>query len=128
MALHPELNPRIPAELLWLRLPLQPALLAGGARRSLTEAVDTTSSARSRLGSWGRMRSEQRAGLEPALTRFGLAPELVARAAAYVAEAEGLSAALDATVLIHGDLSHLNFTVEHAAATGRSPACSTGAT
>lgn len=36
----------------------------------------------------------------------------MAQAAAYVAEAEGLTAALDATVLVHGDLSHLNFMVE----------------
>ncbi len=61
---------------------------------------------------WERMRSGQHADLELALTRSGLAPELVAQAAAYVAEADGLGAVVDATVLVHGDLSHLNFMVE----------------
>lgn len=60
---------------------------------------------------WERMLAEQRAELEPALARSGVAAELVARAANYVAEAAQF-ADLETTALVHGALSHLNFMVE----------------
>lgn len=84
-----------------------------GALMAAVHALPVESLSSSLLGfDWGLMLDEQRADLEPALARSGLSAELVAQASAYVAEAEGLSAAIDTTALVHGDLSHLNFMVE----------------
>lgn len=64
---------------------------------------------------WARMLAEQRADLEPALTRSGPSAELVAQAADYVAEAAVLRPLVETPALVHGDLSHLNFLVEQRA-------------
>lgn len=60
---------------------------------------------------WARMVAEQRATCAAAIAVSGVNAALAAQAASYVAAAEPLLANDTAHVLLHGDLSHLNFLV-----------------
>ncbi len=60
---------------------------------------------------WKRMLVEQRAACAAALAASGVDAALAAHAASYVAAAEPLLTNDTAHVLLHGDLSHLNFLV-----------------
>jgi hygromycin-B 7''-O-kinase len=83
-----------------------------GALMAAIHALPTSALPAALAFDWARMLAEQRAELTAALARSGLNTELVAQAAAYVASAEALTVELDRTVLVHGDLSHLNVLVE----------------
>jgi hygromycin-B 7''-O-kinase len=65
---------------------------------------------------WARMWAGQRADLERSLAGSGLDEALVAQAAAYADAAAPLAREIEADVLVHGDLTHLNLLVERGAA------------
>lgn len=100
---------------LWNQLDSQARLSLAqqhGALMAAVQALGVEQLPSSLAFDWEQMLTEQRRELEQALARSGLHPQLVAQAAAYLDEAAALSEGVDATVLVHGDLTHLNLLVE----------------
>ncbi len=62
---------------------------------------------------WTSMLAEQQASCAAAMQASGVDPSLVAQVDAYVSSAKSLLDQDTAHVLLHGDLSHLNFLVTH---------------